>query len=305
MNAVSSPGLSSETWRQISRQISTFTGQPFAIEAIRPVTGGCINRAVIVDDGSRCYFVKLNASCLRSMFEAEADGLRELAQAKALRVPLPLCIGHCREHAWLVLDYLGAMNPGVPQAWAKLGHGLASLHKHRQSAYGWHRDNTIGANAQDNTRSDDWVTFLRDRRIGYQLDLACRNGHSAPLRQRGDRLLDCLPGFFAHYTPEASLLHGDLWTGNVGFLDNQEPVIFDPAVYYGDREADIAMTELFGAFGAEFYRAYAANWPLDAGYQLRKHLYNLYHLLNHLNLFGRSYLPQCESTIDFLLARAG
>ena len=116
-------------------------------------------------------------------------------------------------------------------------------------------------------------------------------------------MLDNLPHLFAGHVPAASLLHGDLWSGNVAFLENGQPVVFDPAVYYGDREADIAMSELFGGFPNAFYSAYEAQWPLDKGYASRKHMYNLYHLLNHLNLFGAGYLAQCQATIDSLVAQ--
>ncbi len=173
---------------------------------------------------------------------------------------------------------------------------------HRNDLYGWHRNNTIGSTEQVNTRSANWIDFLRDHRIGFQLNLASRNGFHGRLQARGKRLIDAMDIFFRSYVPEASLLHGDLWSGNIGFLENDEPVIFDPAIYFGDRETDIAMSELFGGFSRTFYSAYQSAWPLDNGFRVRKHLYNLYHLLNHLNLFGQGYLAQCEATIDRLLA---
>ena len=295
------PDHNEPVWHAISSGISASTKQSFAIEHIRPVTGGCINTTVVIDNGSTGYFVKLNSAKNRQMFEAEADGLRELGRANALRVPMPVCCGEDSGQAWLVLENMGEMVSGTMGDWNRLGRGLASMHRCSRGEHGWHRDNTIGSTAQINTASGNWVEFLRDRRIGYQLALADRNGHGNRLQSRGSKLLDRLEYFFTDYIPEVSLLHGDLWSGNVGFVGDGVPVIFDPAVYYGDREADVAMTELFGGFAPEFYAAYQTEWPLNKGFQVRKQLYNLYHLLNHLNLFGRGYLANCESTIDRLL----
>ncbi|MGH8629279.1 MAG: fructosamine kinase family protein, partial [Burkholderiales bacterium] len=237
------------------------------------------------------------------MFEAEFAGLGDLAHAGAVRVPQPICAGRDAGRAWLVLEYLD-LRAGGDGGWRRLGAALASQHRRLAARFGWGRDNTIGSTPQPNAWSTDWIAFLRERRLGHQLRLAEANGFGRELADRGARLLDCLPAFFAGYTPQPSLLHGDLWSGNVAFLPGGEPVIFDPAVYYGDREADLAMTELFGAFGGDFYAAYAAAWSPEAGYPIRKRLYNLYHLLNHLNLFGAGYLGECRATIDWLLARA-
>ncbi|UCH48006.1 MAG: fructosamine kinase family protein [Betaproteobacteria bacterium] len=302
------PGRSEPVWQIISAALSARTNQPFSVDYIRPVSGGCINSAVIVSDGESSYFVKLNSARYAEMFAAEADGLRELCGADALRVPMPLCCGNNDDYAWLVLEDLvlekaGDLRPKASGDWSQLGRGLALMHRRQQDQYGWHRDNTIGSTPQCNDYSDDWIEFVRDRRIGYQLDLAARNGSDKRLQSSGHQLLDSLPRFFVGRVPAASLLHGDLWSGNVAFFGDGQPVVFDPAVYYGDREADIAMTELFGGFAPEFYSAYEAQWPLDKGYPLRKHLYNLYHLLNHLNLFGAGYLPQCQATIDALLTQ--
>jgi protein-ribulosamine 3-kinase len=287
---------------RISAQISDCSGRQFEAKNVNSVAGGCINTTLVIGDGATSYFVKLNRARYMPMFEAEADGLRELAAANSLRVPLPLCHGNDDGCSWLVLEYLGTLGARSRPDWNQLGRGLAKLHRHRDDLHGWHRNNTIGSTEQVNSRTADWGHFLRKHRIGFQLGLAARNGFGGRLQDRGERLLDGMRAFFNAYVPEASLLHGDLWSGNVGFLGNGEAVIFDPAVYYGDREADIAMTELFGGFAGIFYNAYQSEWPLDSGYQTRKHLYNLYHLLNHLNLFGQGYLAQCEAMIDRLLA---
>ena len=204
-------------------------------------------------------------------------------------------------NAWLALEWI-ASGPPSRATDSILGEQLARQHRSTQAAFGWSRDNTIGSTPQLNEWRDDWVTFFRDQRLRYQLDLAARNGFGARLQQRGGALLDRVAGFLSGYRPVPSLLHGDLWGGNRLTAEHGQPVIFDPAVYYGDREADLAMTRLFGGFGAGFYAAYEAAWPLDAGAEARADLYNLYHVLNHLNLFGDGYLGQALSMIDALLA---
>lgn len=176
------------------------------------------------------------------------------------------------------------------------------MHRITQTQYGWQRDNTIGATPQPNTQSRDWVDFWRRQRLQFQLDLAAANGAPRALLAGGEDLLERFPALFAGHAPAASLLHGDLWSGNHAYTRSGEPAIFDPAVYYGDREADLAMTELFGGFGDDFYAAYNACWPLDPGYGTRKTLYNLYHILNHFNLFGGGYAGQAQRMTDALLS---
>ena len=303
VSTTSLPGTSHTIWQHISACISARTGRRFTVETIRAVSGGCINRSAVLRDSTSSYFVKMNASQTLHMFEAEANGLQQLATANALRVPSPVCSGKADDFAWLVLEDLGSIGSGATADWSLLGRGLAKMHQCEQENYGWHCNNTIGTTPQNNSPSNDWVAFFRDRRIGYQLNLAFSNGYRKHLEARGNALLESIWHFFAGYKPQACLLHGDLWSGNVGFVADGTPVVFDPAIYYGDRETDIAMTELFGGFAASFYHAYETVWPLNKGYATRKHLYNLYHLLNHLNLFGDGYLSQCESTIDRLLAQ--
>ncbi len=183
--------------------------------------------------------------------------------------------------------------------------GLDEIRNTGTVRFGWGRENTIGSTPQINTPSDDWIEFWRERRLGKQLELAAHSGYCGRLQRQGERLLGKFAGLFAGYRPLPSLLHGDLWSGNYAADAEGNPVIYDPAPYYGDREADLAMTELFGGFGRAFYNAYQQAWPLDDGYRTRKTLYNLYHILNHLNLFGGGYLGQAESMIDSLLAEIG
>jgi fructosamine-3-kinase len=235
------------------------------------------------------------------MFEAEAAGLHEIQRSRTLRVPLPVCLGRNESKAWLVLEYLEMGNVSCSGA-AAMGEGLAAMHRISSEKFGWLRDNTIGATPQINSYSSNWIQFWREQRLGYQLQLARVNGYTGKLQTQGEQLLARLDFFFPGPKPVASLLHGDLWSGNYSFDRAGQPVLFDPAVYYGDRESDIAMTELFGGFSASFYAAYREVYPLDPGYSTRKTLYNLYHILNHLNLFGGGYLRQAEKMTSGLLA---
>ncbi|MDQ6999515.1 MAG: fructosamine kinase family protein [Mariprofundus sp.] len=285
----------------VEQSITETTGHAFSINNQHSIGGGSINTACRIDGAGQSYFVKLNQAEQLDMFAAEADSLRELAGAKAIRVPIPVCYGEAAGKSWLVTEFI-AFGRGAGDSAQLLGRQLAAMHRHTSEQFGWTRDNTIGSTPQQNSRMDNWVDFYRERRLRFQFELAARNGFTGLLQAKGERLMQSLNVFFTNHAPEASLLHGDLWGGNRAFDEAGQPVIFDPAVYYGDREADIAMTELFGGFGADFYAAYQEAWPLDAGYSVRKTLYNLYHILNHANLFGGGYASQAENMIDQLLA---
>ena len=260
-----------------------------------------------LDVGGGRYFVKTAAAHRAAMLEAECDGLAALAATGAIGVPHVHACGGMDETAYLVLDWIELHGTGGS---AQLGLALADLHRapvpcgSNGERFGYARDNFIGATPQRNGWSDDWAAFFRDSRLAPQLDLAARNGFGAKLARDGERLLAALPALFGNYDPPPSLLHGDLWSGNAGTRVSGEPVIFDPATYVGDRETDLAMTELFGGFGAGFHAAYRSAWPLAPGYAQRREVYNLYHLLNHLNLFGAGYLPRSRNTIAALLEQA-
>lgn len=232
------------------------------------------------------------------MFAAECAGLKALAATHTVRVPRVITLGETGRHAFLVLEYFELCCNGNNQL---LGSQLAALHRVQAAQFGWDQDNTLSLTPQHNTWSADWLSFWREQRLGFQLELAACNGYTSKVQQLGDRVMQALPDLFAGYYPAASLLHGDLWAGNYAFLADGTPVMFDPAPYYGDREADIAMTELFGGFKREFYASYQAAYPLDVGYARRKNLYNLYHVLNHCNLVGSSYLKQAEGMMQALL----
>lgn len=286
-------------WNHIAAQIAQATGQAFQGTHRRPVGGGSVNQAYALSDGSTAYFVKINQASRIAMFEAEALGLREMAATQTIRVPRSICWGTVDGSAYIALEWLD-LGYGTHRAWEAMGQQLAAMHRVTSPhGFGWSQPNTIGFIPQQNPWTADWAAFFQQHRIGYQLQLARKRGGRFP---DGDRLLDAIPALLAGHQPEPSLVHGDLWSGNAVVTKLEEPVILDPATYYGDREVDLAMTELFGGFPAEFYRAYEAAYPITPGFDRRKILYNLYHILNHYNQFGGSYEAQSNRMIDRLLA---
>lgn len=285
-------------WYQVEKAITDKTGKDYKISSQQEIGGGCINSAYKISDGSSDWFVKTNTASLIDMFSAEFESLNEMADSNTVKVPRALCYGTEGENSYLVLEYLDLNGSVNMQAFARQ---LAAMHKKTSPTYGWHRSNIIGSTTQINTQKNTWLDFWKEERLGYQLELAQKNGCGRELIKQGERLTDCLDEFFDDYSPEASMLHGDLWGGNCAALKDSTPVIFDPAFYYGDRETDIAMTTLFGGFNQSFYDTYNLEWPLDAGYQQRKTLYNLYHIINHFNLFGGGYETQALNMMQQLL----
>ena len=285
-------------WQEISAQIREVTQTDFEIKHHRSVGGGSINQAYAVSSGDHAYFVKLNAASGLLMFEAEARGLVQMAKTRTIKVPQPICWGITESTAYLVLEWLD-FGYGNHAAWEMMGHNLAAMHRVTSDrGFGWDIENTIGSTPQPNPWTEDWFTFFRDHRLGHQFRLARGRGGHFP---QENELMDALPKLLVGHDPQPSLLHGDLWSGNAAITQLQEPVILDPATYFGDRETDLAMTELFGSFPKEFYRAYNAAWPLSNGYTLRKTLYNLYHVLNHFNQFGSGYEGQANRMITQLV----
>lgn len=275
-------------------------GTGIAIARVDAASGGCINQTSTVTlDDNRRYFLKVNQASLLEMFAAEVDGLNAIRASASLRAPEPLGYGVQGQQAYVLLEYLLLQEQSHQQ---QAGEQLAAMHRHTAAQHGWFRNNTIGASPQRNTQTHDWVPFWQQERLGFQLERARRNGYPHRSYEQGLRLKESVGAFFSDYQPVASLLHGDLWGGNLAYLPDGSPVIYDPAVYYGDRETDLAMTELFGGFGADFYAAYNTAWALDQGYAVRKTLYNLYHILNHFNLFGSGYGEQAARMTEKLLA---
>ena len=285
-------------WSAIISQLETAGVRPRSDATPSTVSGGDISSAWRLATENGGLFIKTGPASSAEMFDAEAEGLTELASTDAIRVPNVVASGQTELSAYLGLEWMSFERADAATE-RLFGEQLATLHHTTQNRYGWHRNNTIGLTPQENTWRDNWLDFFREQRLGFQLRLAAENGYSGELQQRGRQLLKRLPVYFDVAEPAASLLHGDLWGGNWGCSGGQ-PVIFDPAVYYGDREMDIAMTKLFGGFGEDFYAAYELSWPLQDGHQERQHLYQLYHVLNHLNLFGSAYLGHAVRLLEKL-----
>lgn len=285
--------------------IGESTGASTPITGMDEIDGGSISRSFIVRAGHARWFVKLNEADQREMFAAEADGLTALATCPELRVPRVVAQGMIGTQACLILEYV-ALSPLLDRAHAaRAGQALASLHRIEAAHPGWHRGNYIGSTPQANGEEQTWPLFFARRRLHPQLELAKRRGGSARLVALGERLIGKLPALFAGQQTPISLLHGDLWHGNAALDESGRLTLFDPAVYYGDRETDLAMSELFGGFPETFRAAYREAWPLTDGFAQRKTVYNLYHVLNHFNLFGGGYLQQAERMIAALLAEIG
>lgn len=299
MNATTSPpepprpDLAHPALPAIEHAIRAHVGNAFHISSARPVGGGSIHTALRVEDATgRAYFVKVGDATCAPMFEAEADGLAAIAASASLRTPAVIARSSEAPHAFLVLEYLELRPLQSAEEGARYADALVRLHRDRGDSFGWHRDNFIGRTPQTNAPHANWAHFFVEHRLRPQFALARASGFGNELHREGERLFDRVPALFLDYRPQESLLHGDLWHGNAAVLADGTPVVFDPAVHRGDRESDLAMSELFGGFPSSFYAEYRKAWPLHEDYEQRKLLYSLYHVLNHLNLFGRGYLRE-------------
>ncbi|NUN63532.1 fructosamine kinase family protein [Pseudanabaena biceps] len=286
------------SWNEVAIAISQATGTKFVINKKQSQSGGCINQATKISDGNRHFFVKTNQASFAEIFALEAIALQEMYSTHTIRVPQPICWGATDDTAYLVMEDLDL---GGSQDWEAMGRNLATLHRITSDrGFGRDHNNVIGATPQVNNWTSNWIDFWIEYRLGFQINLAKRRGWQCPVPEQ--KLYASVSRYFEDYQPQPSMVHGDLWSGNADFV-NGEPVIFDPALYFGDREVDLAMTELFGGFPAQFYRAYNDAYPLDSGYQQRKSLYNLYHILNHFHLFGGSYGSQSNQMIKSLVIK--
>ncbi len=258
----------------------------------QPVGGGCINNGVrLKTSAGTGFFLKTNNNCPEDMFAREAAGLKALAIGGGPRVPKPYLVGA----AFLLMEDLAPASK-VSHYWEIFGRQMAALHQHTHLKFGFEDDNYIGSTPQPNPWSEDGYTFFAVHRLGYQAELALKRGLLSRAEADGvARIADRLPDL----VPEqpASILHGDLWSGNATTDSGGQPAIIDPAAYYGWAEADLAMMVLFGSPARPFWQAYQEIRPLDPGWQDRFPVYNLYHLLNHLNLFGRGYHGQVISIV--------
>jgi protein-ribulosamine 3-kinase len=291
----------STDWHDLAQAITAATGLNLASVPDQTAPGGSASSCLRWTSDAGPLFVKLAGGDRAWTFEAEVEGLRLLASASAVRVPRVFGSGAASNGAWLAIEWIDLESP-TPRSEARLGELLAEQHRVTSATFGWHRTNTIGYTDQRNEPTADWTRFFAARRLGFQLDLAETGGYGGRLIERGRRLCERIPALLGGHSPAPALLHGDLWAGNHAEDSLGHPVIFDPAVYFGDREVDVAMTRLFGGYGRAFYSAYEAAWPLGAGAAERMQLYNLYHVLNHLNLFGGGYRRQAEDVIERLLA---
>jgi fructosamine-3-kinase len=281
----------------LRQALSDVLGAP--VQQAQSVGGGCIAHATRIEVDGASYFLKYGRGDVARTFPAEAAGLEALRGAEhPLAVPDVLAVEPETDarSGFLLMDWIAQGSKGE-DFWDHFGEGLAALHRHTAERYGFDRDNFIGSTPQENDWVDTWPAFFRARRLAPQVTLARQRGRwqerwDASLDALYNRLDELLP-----HDPPASILHGDLWGGNYLVTDDGRAALIDPAAYYGHREADLAMTELFGGYQSHFYEAYRAAWPLEPSYTERRAVYNLYHLLNHLNLFGSGYAGQVASVL--------
>ena len=284
---------------EICKLLKPIFGQEVTVQSSSQAVGGCINQTHILHltNGER-VFLKHNSHPVPDFFVAEAKGLKLLSQAdKGPRIPRPLALQDSPTPSFLILEYIDKSSPAsdFPVRFAR---SLAELHRNTHHSFGLDHDNYIGSTPQKNTQENNGIHFFRDHRLRYQQELARKSGKlPSTIDKKLSKLCDRIEDYLDITGEQPALLHGDLWSGNYFSDQDHTPCIFDPAVYYGLRESDLAMTELFGRLPQEFYDAYHEAFPLNPGYEKRKDLYNLYHLLNHLNLFGNSYLGSVEQVI--------
>ncbi|HHF2856802.1 TPA: fructosamine kinase family protein [Vibrio diabolicus] len=286
-------------WQAISQQLSDTLLFEYQITEKVRLSGGDISESYMINDGEQRYFVKINDREFLSKFEVEAESLHLLRETSTLFVPEVVLVGKTKNASFLILNYLPTKPLEDGPNSFKLGQQLAHLHQWgEQKEFGFDTDNYLGSTLQPNKWHKKWCVFFAEQRIGWQLQL---------LKEKGvtlvdiDDFIDVVKQLLANHAPEPSLLHGDLWNGNAA-LTACGPICYDPACYWGDKECDIAMTELFGGFQPEFYQGYESVMPLSAGYQERKDIYNLYHVLNHCNLFGGHYLEQAQQVINKIIS---
>jgi len=283
--------LPDELRKSVESTLSTQSEKQVEISEIRSVGGGCINEAFSLKTNAGMYFIKYNSAvAYPAMFEKEAAGLKILADANAISVPKVIASGESGKLAFLILEHIENGTP-YRNFWNEFGTKLADLHRNTSDYFGLDHDNYIGSLIQRNKLHPDFFSFFISERIEPQLKEARNKGAFSQSETRYfDSLFKSLPAIIPFEKPV--LIHGDLWNGNYMVTLNGSPCLIDPAVYYGHREADIAMTKLFGGFQPEFYHAYNQAWPMEKGWQKRMDIFNLYPLLVHVNLFGGSYAAQ-------------
>lgn len=286
-------------WKIVEQQIAETLNQPFTVQSHHPIGGGEINATYEVAGEQHKFFVKVNDKPHLDMLAQECSGLEHLAATALVKTPRILCLGTSLKFSFLVLEWLELSQQASEQAWADAGAAIAKMHRSsEQAAYGFDQDNFIGNSPQPNSWQKSWDRFFAEQRIGWQLQLAQEQGISFG---NIDAIVECARQMLRGHQPHPALLHGDLWRGNIAFAGDQ-PVIYDPAVYYGDRETDLAMSRLFGALPDPFYDGYDDEWPAPVDWPERERLYNLYHQLNHANMFKGQYIDEAARQIKLLLA---
>jgi fructosamine-3-kinase len=283
-------------WKAVAARIKETTGETVDPKPKDTHLGGCINRAARMEGKKLSFFVKYNSVALDDMIASEAYGLAYMFVPFKIRVPMPVVNDKTEDRSYLILEWLDLGGSGN---WSAMGENLARLHQLEfGDKFGFDRDNYIGSTPQINTYETDWITFFTMHRLDYQIKLARGKGAAFP---RYEELRQAIPKILeGRENIKPALVHGDLWSGNASFTKEGTPVIFDPATYKADPEVDLAMTELFGGFPREFYEGYAKISPISKTYERRKDLYNLYHVLNHYNLFGGHYENQANRMIAVL-----
>jgi len=285
-------------WPQLEDRFKSDFGSSFELHSAEPVPGGDINLGFQLDTSQGLFFIKLNTPDKLEMFESERDGLLELAKCSALVVPEPISVGQNSNAAFLCMSWLD-LKPDLEHG--PLGEAIAALHDPIGLQFGARKNNFIGTTVQHNGWSDDWATFFWEKRLEPQIFLMLEAASSFP-EEALDPLKIKVVDVLQEYSFVPSLVHGDLWNGNIGTTVDGKPAIFDPAVYWGHAETDLAMARLFGGFSEAFYTTYKASRPTLDGEEDRLLIYQLYHLLNHYNLFGGNYLDQCVRQIGKIMA---
>ena len=281
--------IPSEIKRRIITQLGNALNTTITVNGESSIVGGCINNAIKINTNKGDFFVKWNTNSKANMFQSEYNGLKVLKDTNTIRIPNVLCF----DDDFLILEFIPPSNPNNA-FWEVFGQKLALMHKQTHSKFGLDFDNYIGSLYQDNTQNKNWTEFFIQNRLQAQLSIG---NFSGTLLSDFDKLFQKLPNLFPNEKP--ALLHGDLWSGNFLAKNGDTPMLIDPAIYYGNREMDIAMSKLFGGFNSDFYFAYNESRPLENGWEERIQICNLYPLLVHVNLFGGAYINQMKNILSY------